>query len=131
MPLSSSPLIGIAAGALCYAAVEFKNKMKWDDALDVWGVHGIGGVLGTILLGAFASNAFNAAGADGLLFGNPNFFFAEFGEVVIALIFAFVFTYLMLIIINFITPVKVSEEMERKGLDMSLPGEQAYDEGAL
>lgn len=122
VPLWSSPLIGIAAGAVCYSDVEFKNKMKWDDALDVWGVHGVGGVLGTILLGVFASKAFNAVGADGLLFGNPNFFFAEFGAVAIASIYAFVFTYLMLIIINFITPVKVSEEIERQGLDMSLHG---------
>jgi len=131
VPVWTAPIIGIAAGAVCYLAVEFKNKMKWDDALDVWGVHGVGGVLGTILLGVFASKAFNAAGNDGLFFGNANFFFVQLGAVTIAAIYGFVFTYIMLILINFITPVKVSEEDEKLGLDISLHGEQAYDEGAL
>ncbi len=131
VPVWSAPLIGIAAGAVCYFAVEFKNKMNWDDALDVWGVHGIGGVLGTILLGVFASKAFNAAGNDGLIFGNYDFFFVQVIAVSIASIYAFIFTYVMLIIINFITPVKVNEADEKLGLDFSLHGEQAYDEGAL
>lgn len=131
VPIWSSPIIGIAAGAVCYAAVEFKNKMKWDDALDVWGVHGVGGVLGTILLGVFASKAFNAAGADGLFFGNANFFFTQLIAVAVASIYAFVFTYIMLILINFITPVKVSTDEELQGLDVALHGEIAYDEGAL
>ncbi len=131
VPVWSAPLIGIAAGAVCYVAVEFKNKMKWDDALDVWGVHGVGGVLGTILLGVFASKSFNAAGADGLIFGDSSFFFVQLIAVTVASIYAFIFTYVMLILINFITPVKVSEDDERLGLDFSLHGEQAYDEGAL
>jgi Amt family ammonium transporter len=131
VPLWSSPIIGLAAGAVCYFAVEFKNKMKWDDALDVWGVHGIGGVLGTILLGVFASKAFNAAGADGLLLGNWNFFGVELLAVAIAAIYSFIFTYLMLIIINLFTPVKVTEADEMAGLDIALHGEKAYDEGAL
>ena len=67
--LPSAALIGIAAGMVCYLAVHLKNKLGWDDALDVWGVHGIGGGLGVILLGVFASKAMNAAGADGLLAG--------------------------------------------------------------
>jgi Amt family ammonium transporter len=131
VPLWSSPIIGLAAGAVCYFAVEFKNKMKWDDALDVWGVHGIGGVLGTILLGVFASKAFNAAGADGLLLGNWNFFGVELLAVAIAAIYSFIFTYIMLIIINLFTPVKVTEADEMAGLDIALHGEKAYDEGAL
>ncbi len=131
VPLWASPIIGIAAGSVCYIAVEFKNKMKWDDALDVWGVHGVGGFLGTVLLGVFASKAFNPAGADGLLFGGSNFFWVETLVVIVTAIYAFIFTYIMLIIINFITPVKVSEEDEKLGLDFSLHGEQAYDSGAL
>jgi len=105
--------------------------MKWDDALDVWGVHGIGGVLGTILLGVFASTAVNSAGADGLLFGNGSFFIKEVIAVVVASAYAFVFTYLMLALINMITPVRVSESEETEGLDMALHGEKAYDEGTL
>jgi len=77
VPLWAAPIIGIAAGLTCYLAVQFKNKMKWDDALDVWGVHGIGGVLGTILVGVFATTAVNAAGHDGLIFGGSSFFMKQ------------------------------------------------------
>jgi len=131
VPLWASPLIGIAAGLVCYYAVQFKNKMHWDDALDVWGVHGVGGVLGTILLGVFASKAINGAGADGLLLGGGAFFGKQVLAVAGASLYAFVFTYVMLVIINYITPVKVHESVEKEGLDVALHGERAYDEGAL
>ncbi|MCE5305630.1 ammonium transporter [bacterium] len=131
VPIWASPIIGIVAGLVCYYAINLKNKMKWDDALDVWGVHGIGGFLGTILLGVFASKAVNITGSDGLLLGNSSFFFKELITVVGTAIYAFAFTYLMLILINFITPVKVDENIERIGLDIGLHGERAYDEGVL
>ena len=131
VPLWASPIIGIIAGLLCYLAVQFKNRMKWDDALDVWGVHGVGGVLGTILLGFFASKTVNGAGADGLIYGGGSFFFKQLVAVVGAAAFAFFFTYIMLSIINYITPVKVDETVEREGLDVAIHGEKAYDEGAL
>ena len=105
--------------------------MKWDDALDVWGVHGVGGVLGSILLGVFASKAINSAGADGLLFGNGSFLFKQITAVVVASVYAFIFTYIMLIVINLFTPVKVDEQSEKMGLDEALHGEKAYDEGVL
>ncbi|MGE0076816.1 MAG: ammonium transporter [Bacteroidales bacterium] len=131
VPVWAAPIIGVIAGLVCYMAVQFKNKMKWDDALDVWGVHGIGGVLGTILLGFFASKTVNAAGADGLIFGSSSFLLKQVIAVVAASAYAFAFTYLMLIIINLITPVRVSEQEEMEGLDNSQHGEKAYDEGAL
>lgn len=131
VPIWASPIIGTVAGLVCYYAVQFKNRMKWDDALDVWGVHGIGGVLGTILLGVFASKAVNAAGADGVVFGSGNLLFKQTVAVIGASAYAFGFTYLMLIIINLITPVRVSEEAEMAGLDHAIHGEKAYDEGAL
>lgn len=131
VPLWASPIIGIAAGLMCYYAVQFKNKMKWDDALDVWGVHGVGGVLGTILLGVFASKLINPAGADGIIFGGGEFFVKQLVAVSAASVYAFIFTYLMLIIINKITPVKVTEEDEKLGLDTSLHGEKAYDDGVV
>ncbi|HPT03337.1 MAG TPA: ammonium transporter [Bacteroidales bacterium] len=131
VPLWASPIIGVAAGIMCYLAVQFKNKMKWDDALDVWGVHGIGGLFGTILLGVFASKLINPAGNDGLIFGGGAFFLKQTVAVVIASAYAFIFTYLMLVIINRITPVKVKEEDEQLGLDESLHGEKAYDEGVI
>ncbi len=129
--LPSAVLIGIAAGMVCYLAVHLKNKMGWDDALDVWGVHGIGGCLGTVLLGVFASKAMNPAGADGLIGGGTAFFGKQVIAVVGACIYAFIFTYLMLALINKITPVKVTESDEDKGLDDSIHGEKAYDEGVL
>ncbi|HAN18140.1 MAG: ammonium transporter [Bacteroidetes bacterium GWC2_33_15] len=131
VPVWAAPIIGAAAGLVCYFAVQLKNKMKWDDALDVWGVHGVGGFLGTVLLGVFAYKSLNSAGADGLLAGNSSFFFKELIAVVAASVYAFIFTYLMLILINMITPVRVSEEHEKEGLDAALHGEKAYDEGAL
>lgn len=131
VPVWTAPIIGILAGSVCYLAVQLKNKMKWDDALDVWGVHGVGGVIGTILLGVFAYKSLNPAGADGLLAGNPSFFFKELIAVIAASAYAFIFTYLMLILINMITPVRVSEAHEREGLDAALHGEKAYDEGVL
>ncbi len=131
VPVWSAPIIGIAAGVVCYLAVQFKNKMKWDDALDVWGVHGIGGVLGTVLLGVFASEAVNSAGANGLVNGNSAFFFKEIIAVAAASAYAFIFTYVMLIVINFITPVRVASEREIEGLDISEHGETAYDQGVL
>jgi len=129
VPLWAAMVIGIAAGSLCFIAVQFKNRWGWDDALDVWGVHGMGGVFGTILLGIFASSSIN--GQSGLLEGNVSFFFKEIVAVVAASAYAFVFTYVMLIVINYITKVKVSSEHEDMGLDSALHGEQAYDEGAL
>jgi len=129
VPLWAAMLIGIAAGALCFIAVQFKNRWGWDDALDVWGVHGMGGVIGTILLGVFASSTIN--GQSGLLEGNSSFFIKEVVSVIGAAAYAFVFTYVMLIVINYITKVKVSEEEEEAGLDSALHGEKAYDEGSL
>ncbi|HRZ76512.1 MAG TPA: ammonium transporter, partial [Bacteroidales bacterium] len=129
VPLWAAILIGIAAGLVCYYAVEFKNRIGWDDALDVWGVHGVGGVLGTILLGVFASSAIGPT--SGLVEGNAGFFLKETLAVVISAAYAFLFTYLMLIIINAITPVRVSESEEDLGLDDSLHGENAYDTGVL
>jgi len=129
--LPSAVLIGIASGLVCYLAVHLKNKIGWDDALDVWGVHGIGGCLGTVLLGVFASKAMNASGADGLLLGGTHFFAKQVIAVVGASVYAFLFTYVMLYLINLITPVRVAVEHEDAGLDSALHGEKAYDEGVL
>ncbi|MEO5800551.1 MAG: ammonium transporter, partial [Gemmatimonadales bacterium] len=118
--------IGVAASVVCYYAVWLKNKLEWDDALDVWGVHGVGGVLGVICLGLFASKVVNPAGADGLLHGDSGFFVKETLAAVGAAAYAFVFTYLSLKVINMMTAVKVSEADEEIGLDQAQHGEQAY-----
>ena len=129
VPLWAAMVIGIIAGFGCYWAVHLKNKLGWDDALDVWGVHGMGGVFGTIALGIFASTSINSQA--GLLEGDTAFFVKQVVAVVGASAYAFLFTYVMLIIINFITRVKVTDDEEHLGLDESLHGEKAYDEGAL
>lgn len=131
VPVWSSPIIGILAGACCYMAVELKNKRQWDDALDVWGVHGIGGVVGTILLGIFASTTINPNGAQGLIFGGTGFFFKELISVALASAYGFVFTYILLWLINKIAKVRVSEKEEIEGIDAAILGERAYDEGCL
>ena len=122
-----SALIGILAGLVCYFAVSMKNKLGWDDALDVWGVHGVGGTLGVISLGIFGSALVNPAGTDGLIFGGTGFFLKETISVITVSIYCFVFTYVMLMIINKITPVKVTKEEEESGLDNSFHGEIAYE----
>jgi Amt family ammonium transporter len=122
-------LIGVIAGIVCFYAVALKNKLGWDDALDVWGVHGVGGFIGIILCGIFATTAFNPAGVDGLLRGNTRFFFVQLLAVAISSAWAFIFTYGMLWLIDRVTPVKVSEAGEQEGLDQSIHGETAYLEG--
>ncbi len=129
--LNAAVVIGIAAGGVCYLAVHFKNKRGWDDALDVWGVHGVGGCIGTILLGVFAAKSINATGDNGLKYGGTTFFIHQLVAVIVACVYAFVFTYVMLAVINFVTKVKVPEEAELKGLDDSIHGEQAYDAGVV
>lgn len=132
VPLWAAAIIGITSGLVCYFAVHLKNKLGWDDALDVWGVHGVGGVLGTILLGVFATSAINpAVSSQGLIFGETSLFLKQLIAVAGASAYAFIFTYLMLAIINLVTPVRVSESDEILGLDDSLHGEKAYDSGSL
>jgi ammonium transporter, Amt family len=122
-------LIGILSGVICYYAVALKNALGWDDALDVWGVHGVGGFIGIIFLGLFASHAWNPnVVSNGLLMGGgTHFFFKQCMAVVISSIWAFVFTYGMLWIIDkLITPVKVGEGVQEMGLDRGLHDEAAY-----
>ncbi len=129
VPLWAAMVIGIVASVVCYLAVQLKNKLGWDDALDVWGVHGVGGLIGTVLLGVFASTTVGVQA--GLIEGDAAFFFKELAAVAIAAIYGFIFTYLMLFIINFITKVKVPMDVEDSGLDAALHGEKAYDEGTF
>lgn len=120
-------IIGIIAPIGCFAAVKLKERLHWDDALDVWGVHGVGGFLGTILLGVFATKSINPNGADGLIYGGVGFFVKEVVALVFTSVYAFIFTYVMLILINKITRVKVSPEEEEIGLDAVYHGEVARD----
>lgn len=127
-PVAAS-VIGVVAGLVCYIAVWYKNKRKWDDALDVWGVHGVGGFIGIAMLGIFATTSMNPAsngGVDGLLAGNANFFVLQVGAAAFVSAYAFIFTYGMLWVINKFTKVRVEEGEEETGLDLSQHGEEAY-----
>ena len=128
---TTAVIIGVVAGIVCYYAITLKNKLKLDDALDVWGVHGVGGLIGVILLGVFASTAFNPAGTDGLIAGNVRFFLIQAAAVIISSIWAFGFTYGMLWIIDKITPVKVEKAEQQSGMDEYLHGEKAYIEDEI
>jgi ammonium transporter, Amt family len=125
VPIWASAAIGIAAGVVCYSAVQLKNRLQWDDALDVWGVHGVGGLLGVILLGAFAGTGINPSGAQGLIHGTGGFFGKEVAAGLGACVYTFVFTFVMLRVIDWVTPVRVDGEDER-GLDAAELGETAY-----
>jgi len=128
--VQSAAIIGIVAGIVCYFAVSLKNKMQWDDALDVWGVHGVGGSIGVILLGLFATNAVNPMVTTNGLFmgGGYDFLIKQVVTVLAVCVYAFIFSYVMLWLINFVTPVKVTKEEEEAGLDSSLHGEMAYEQ---
>jgi Amt family ammonium transporter len=128
--IQQAAIIGIAAGVICYFAVSLKNKLHWDDALDVWGVHGVGGSLGVIMLGLFATSAVNPMVTTNGLFvgGGFEFFWKQVVTILIVCTYAFIFTYVMLWLINFITPVKVTKQEEETGLDNSLHGELAYEQ---
>ncbi len=126
VPIWASVVIGISAGIVCYYAVQLKNALHWDDALDVWGVHGVGGLLGIVLLGVFAGTAINPAGAQGLIHGSGAFFGKQLAAGVGCSIYAFTFTYAMLWALDKITPVRVSEAHE-SGLDTAMHGESAYE----
>jgi len=121
----SAMVIGVAAGVVCYFAVVLRKKKGLDDALDVWGVHGVGGCLGIIMLGVLASTEINPAGADGLMTGSSDFFMAEVGGLALACAWAFIFTYGMLYAIDQVTPVRV-DEGDETGMDVTLHGESAY-----
>lgn len=111
-------IIGFLASVICYGAVQFRMRKEWDDALDVWGVHGVGGVLGTILLGVFAEKSINKV--SGLVQGNVKQFGIQVLGVVIIAAFSFIITYVSLKIINVFCKVRVNEKDEIKGLDESL-----------
>jgi len=121
-------VIGLAAGLVCYGSVRLHAKLNLDDALDVWSVHGVGGVLGTLLAGVFAVKSIN--GVDGLIAGNAHQFLMELLAVVIVLVYSFAVTFGTLKVINLFVPVRVSKELEIRGLDISLHGEWAYGEPA-
>jgi Amt family ammonium transporter len=119
-------VIGLVAGVVCYAAVALKPKLGYDDSLDVVGVHMVGGLVGALLTGVFATKAINEFGADGLAYGNP----AQFGKQAIAvgvtLIFSFVMTLVLIKVADMLVGIRVDESDELTGLDLTQHAETAY-----
>ena len=119
-------LIGLTAGVFSYVVIVWKGKIGYDDTLDVVGIHGIGGIVGMLAVGLFASKAINPAGGDGLFFGNPAQFGIQAMTVFAAVLFSFIGTYMVLKLVDGLVGLRVSPEEEAVGLDLSQHNERGY-----
>ena len=118
--------IGAGAGVFCYSACILKTRLGYDDSLDVVGVHGVGGTWGALATGLFASKAVNPDGADGLFFGNPGQLGIQAIAVLATWVFAFVGTIILLKVVDAIMGLRVSQDEEQVGIDLSQHDENAY-----
>lgn len=122
----SGMILGLAAGIVCYLACTIlKQKFGYDDSLDAFGVHGVGGTLGAILVGVFATRAVNPA-ASGLLDGNPAQLVSQLKSIGVAAVFSIVGTLIILKVLDAMMGLRVSQEEELQGLDLSQHGEEGY-----
>lgn len=125
-----TPLGALAIGALAapisYYAIKLRQRMKLDESLDVWACHGMGGLWGALATGLFATTAVNAAGFDGLFYGNPNQFVIQAVAALIAIVFSFGVTYGLATVLNKLMGLRVEDNAEEVGLDISEHGERAY-----
>lgn len=119
-------VIGMAAGLLCYTALNAKTRFGYDDSLDAFGVHGVGGTLGTIMAGLFASLAINAAGANGLFFGNTKQLAIQAGSVALVAVYSFVVSLVLFKVLDMVMGIRVNKDEETEGLDISQHGETGY-----
>jgi len=123
---NSAVMIGLLAGAGCYYGVTLKGRLGYDDSLDVVGIHGLGGIIGTICLGIFASKAINPGGADGLLAGNPAFLGTQIFGVLVVGIYAFALSWVLLKVVDITMGLRLTMDSEVSGLDLSEHSETAY-----
>ena len=122
----SAMLIGAVAAPISYYAIRFRQRRNLDESLDVWACHGMGATWGALATGLFASRAVNAAGADGLFYGNPSQFFVQLLTVAVTIVTEFVITFVLAKVLARFVGLRVSEKEEEVGLDISEHGEQAY-----
>jgi Amt family ammonium transporter len=122
----SAVIIGLVAGVLCYLAVLAKSRLGYDDALDVVGIHGIGGIWGALATGLFASIAVNPGGANGLFFGNPHQFLIQVTGVGATMVYSFIASAIILKIIDVTVGLRVTTEEEIQGLDITQHSEIGY-----
>jgi len=125
---NSAILVGIIAGLCCYIAVAAKMRLGYDDSLDVVGIHGVGGVLGTLCVGLFASTAVNSGGADGLFFGGARLLGVQFLGVAVTAVYAFVVSWILVKVIDATIGLRASEDDETLGLDLTEHSETAYNQ---
>ena len=119
-------VIGAIAAPISYYAIKFRQKIGLDESLDVWACHGMGGTWGALATGLFATKSVNAAGSDGLFYGNPHQFFVQAVTVIVVIAFAVTLTYVMAKVLDLTLGLRVSANAEEVGLDISEHGERAY-----
>ena len=125
---NSAVLIGLTAGFCCYWAVVLKSKLHFDDSLDVVGIHGLGGVIGTLMAGLLATKGVNPNGADGLFYGNAAQLGIQALGIAIVGVYAFAVSYVLLKLVNVFMGLRVSPDNEGIGLDVAEHNEAAYSE---
>jgi Amt family ammonium transporter len=123
---NSAIIIGCLAGLICYACVASKSRLGYDDSLDVVGIHGVGGIIGTLLVGVFATKMVNASGANGLLLGNTSLILSQLIGVIAVGLYVFCASWILMKIIDKLWGLRVSEETELQGLDLGEHSETAY-----
>jgi Amt family ammonium transporter len=123
---TSALIIGALVSVICYGGIMLKSRLGYDDSLDVVGIHGLGGTWGALATGLFASKLINPSGANGLFFGNPGQLWTQFLAVAVTWIFAFVMTSIILKVVDVIVGLRVTDEEEERGLDISQHNETGY-----
>ncbi len=119
-------LVGVGGGLAAYFVSHWRARTRLDDALDVFACHGAGAIWGVLATGLFATVAINSSGSNGLFYGNPHLFLVEAFAIVVVGAFAFAGSYVLLKVIGWFTPLRVSPGEEAEGLDLSQHGEEAY-----
>jgi Amt family ammonium transporter len=119
-------IIGSITALSCFFAVSLRAKLRFDDSLDTYPVHGVGGTIGALLTGLFATKAVNPVGNDGLFFGNPGLLWTQFVGVAATYIFAAVGTFVILKVLSLFMELRVKPNTEAEGLDVPEHGEEAY-----
>ena len=123
---TAAVVIGFLAGLVCYLAVSLKSKFNYDDSLDVVGIHGVGGILGSLLVGVFASVLINPDGTSGLIFGSWHLLWVQIVSTIASIAFSFCGTWIILSFLSKFTELRVTERQEMKGLDVTQHSENCY-----
>ncbi len=124
---NSAIIIGLLGGCICFIAVSSKRKLRLDDSLDVVGIHGVGGILGSLCLGIFATTGVNPGGVNGMFYGNSSQLLTQAIGVVVVSVYAFVVSYILFKVLHATLGLRVSDEAEVLGLDSSEHSETAYN----